>query len=142
MPDRASVGRTVVLTDLLSSAKVDCVLVGGLAVALHGYQRVTVDVDVAMAMDDAKPDRFIAAADAAGLRPTMPLPIGSLRQRALIEQRHRDKGTRGFSPRSPGTVAKVIDVLVRPKLPHAERRRDAGRSMSDRIGFPLCPSTA
>lgn len=34
------------LIDLLSSNKVDFVLVGGLAVALHGYQRVTMDVDV------------------------------------------------------------------------------------------------
>ncbi len=36
----------------LSEAKIDYVLIGGLAVTLHGYQRVTMDVDVVLAMND------------------------------------------------------------------------------------------
>ena len=39
------------LLKMLAEAKVEFVLVGGLAVALHGYQRVTMDVDVVLAMD-------------------------------------------------------------------------------------------
>ncbi len=113
------------LIDLLSSNQVDFVLVGGLAVALHGYQRVTMDVDVVLAMDEANLDRFIAAAEAAGLRPTVPVPIGSLRQPALIDQWHREKGMLAFSLRSPDAVATVIDVLVKPKVPYADLRRDA-----------------
>ena len=46
----------------LSDAKVDYVLVGGLAVSLHGFQRVTMDVDVVLARDDANLSRFIACA--------------------------------------------------------------------------------
>lgn len=113
------------LIELLSANRVDYVLVGGLAVALHGYQRVTMDVDVVLAMDDANLDRFIAAADRAGLRPTMPVPIGSLRQPALIEQWHREKGMLAFSLRGPDAVATVIDVLVRPAVPYADLARDA-----------------
>ncbi len=113
------------LIDLLSANHVDYVLVGGLAVALHGYQRVTMDVDVVLAMDEANLDRFIAAAEAAGLRPTVPVPIASLRQPALIEQWHREKGMLAFSLRGADTVATVIDVLVRPKVPYADLRRDA-----------------
>jgi hypothetical protein len=113
------------LIELLSANRVDYVLVGGLAVALHGYQRVTMDVDVVLAMDDANLDRFIAAADAAGLRPTVPVPIGSLRQPDLIEQWHREKGMLAFSLRGADTVATVIDVLVRPRVPYADLRRDA-----------------
>ncbi len=36
----------------LSDAGIDYVLIGGLAVTLHGYQRVTMDVDVVLSMDD------------------------------------------------------------------------------------------
>ena len=113
------------LIDLLSSNKVDYVLVGGLAVALHGYQRVTMDVDVVLEMNEANLDRFIAAAEAAGLRPTVPVPIGSLRQPALIDQSYREKGMLAFSLRSPDAVATVIDVLVKPRVPYADLRRDA-----------------
>lgn len=113
------------LIELLSANRVDYVLVGGLAVALQGYQRVTMDVDVVLAMDEANLDRFIAAADAAGLRPTVPVPIGSLRQPELIEQWYREKGMLAFSLRTSDTVATVIDVLVRPKVPYADLRRDS-----------------
>jgi hypothetical protein len=36
----------------LSSGKIDYVLVGGLAVTLRGYQRLTMDVDVVLALND------------------------------------------------------------------------------------------
>lgn len=36
------------LLKLLAQAKVDFVLVGGLAVVLHGYSRFTMDVDVVL----------------------------------------------------------------------------------------------
>ena len=37
------------LIKLLADAGIDCVLVGGLPVALQGYQRVTMDIDVVLA---------------------------------------------------------------------------------------------
>jgi hypothetical protein len=113
------------LIKLLSDSNTDYVLVGGLAVAFHGYQRVTMDVDVVLAMDEANLDRFIAAADAAGLRPTVPVPLGSLKQPDLIDQWHSEKGMLAFSLRGPEAMATVIDVLVRPKVAYAELRRDA-----------------
>ncbi|PNG52470.1 MULTISPECIES: hypothetical protein [unclassified Variovorax] len=63
------------LLQSLDDAHVDYVLVGGLAVTLHGYQRVTMDVDVVLAMDSANLARFIACAKAANLHPVIPVPI-------------------------------------------------------------------
>ncbi|MCK7490985.1 MAG: hypothetical protein MZW92_03715 [Comamonadaceae bacterium] len=74
------------LISLLSANKIDYVLVGGLAVALHGYARNTMDVDVVLAMDAANLERFIATAKAAGLGPTLPVPIESLANPGLIDQ--------------------------------------------------------
>ncbi len=113
------------LIAMLSSNKVNYVLVGGLAVALQGYQRVTMDVDIVLAMDDDNLVNFIKLANVAGLRPAIPVPIDSLRQSELIEQWHREKGMIAFSLRTSDAVALVIDVLVRPKVPYAELCRDA-----------------
>ncbi len=52
----------VELLQSLTVAQVDYVLVGGLAVQLHGYQRATFDVDLVLAMNDANLVRFIEVA--------------------------------------------------------------------------------
>jgi len=113
------------LIKLLAEKKIDFVLVGGLAVALQGYQRVTMDVDVVLAMDEGNLDRFVSAARNAGLRPTIPVPIESLARPELIEQWHREKGMLAFSLRGPEAQATVLDVLVKPVVSYADLRRDA-----------------
>ena len=57
------------LMQWLSASKTDYVLVGGLSVALHGYVRNTMDVDVVLAMDEDNLKRFIDSAKAVGLQP-------------------------------------------------------------------------
>lgn len=102
------------LIKLLSDGDVDYVLVGGLAVALQGYARTTMDVDVVLAMNPENLGRFIACADQAGLQPTIPVPIESLTHPELLDQWHREKNMLAFSLRTAEAQATVIDILVRP----------------------------
>lgn len=113
------------LIRLLSDNEVEFVLVGGLAVALQGYPRTTMDVDVVLAMDADNLARFVEGARAAGLRPTIPVELEALRDPALIDRWHREKGMLAFSLRGQEAQATVIDVLVRPKVSFAALRRDA-----------------
>lgn len=113
------------LLKLLTKSEVDFVLVGGLAVALQGYQRVTLDVDVVLAMNEANLQRFIAAAKSAGLRPGIPVSLDALARPELIEQWHREKGMLAFSLRTSEARALTLDVLVKPVVPFAQLRRDA-----------------
>lgn len=109
----------------LSGGNIDYVLVGGLAVALHGYQRVTMDVDVVLALDDENLAKFVDCARNANLKPVLPIPIDSLRDAALIDQWHREKGMLAFALRGPEMMATVIDVLVRPVVSFDELKRNA-----------------
>jgi hypothetical protein len=115
----------------LSGAKIDYVLVGGLAVTLHGYQRLTMDVDVVLALNDANLARFIDCAKSANLKPVLPIPIDSLRDAALIDLWHREKDMLAFALRGPELMATVIDVLVRPVVSFDELKRNA---VTKRIG--------
>ena len=112
------------LIKLLAESKTDYVLVGGLAVALQGYQRVTMDVDVVLAMDATNLERFIASAKAAGLRPVMPVAIESLAQPLLLEQWQRDKGLLAFGLQGSEAQATVLDVLIAPVIPFEDLQRD------------------
>ncbi len=113
------------LLKLLAKSEVDFVLVGGLAVALRGYSRFTVDVDVVLAMEADNLARFIQAAKHAGLRPTIPVPIETLGDPDLIEQWYRKKGMLAFSLRTADTRPLVLDVLVKPVVPYVDLRKQA-----------------
>ena len=125
------------LLQSLGDAHVDYVLVGGLAVTLHGYQRVTMDVDVVLAMDATNLARFIACAKAANLHPVIPVPIDSLARPELLEQWHRDKGMLAFGLREPDMMATVIDVLIKPIVPFEDLRRDALVRKIGRLDVPI-----
>ena len=122
----------------LAESAVDFVLVGGLAVTLHGYQRVTMDVHVVLALNNANLDKFIDNARRENLRPVLPIAIDSLRDAALIDQWHRDKGMLAFALRGPDMMATVIDVLVRPVVSFEQLKRNA---VTKRIG-PLSIAVA
>lgn len=117
--------RTIDLLSALSKAQVRYVLVGGMAVQLHGYFRTTFDVDLVLAMDDENLTRFIGVAKQIGLVPSIPVPIDSLRNAAQIEQWHREKGMLAFALREPQTGGGVVDVLVRPEVPFDQLHKNA-----------------
>ena len=121
----------------LSSGKIDYVLVGGLAVALHGYQRVTMDVDVVLALDDENLAKFVDCAKSANLKPVLPVPIDSLRNAALIDQWHRENGMLAFALRGPNVMATVIDVLVRPVVSFDELKRNAVTKRVGPLSIPV-----
>lgn len=121
----------------LSGAEVDYVLIGGLAVTLHGYQRVTMDVDVVLAMNDTNLAKFIDSAKQAGLKPVLPISIDALRDAALIDQWHREKGMLAFALRGPDMMATVIDVLVRPVVSFEELRRNAVVKRIGTLSIPV-----
>ena len=125
------------LLSALSAARVDYVLVGGLAVTLHGYQRLTMDIDVVLALSDDNLSRFIDCAKEADLRPVIPVPIDSLRNAALIEEWHRTTGMLAFALRSPDMIATVIDVLVRPVVPFETLKANAQVKHVGTLAIPV-----
>ena len=105
------------LLQSLSDDHVQYVLVGGLAVQLHGFLRTTFDIDLVLAMNDANLSRFITVAKRHGLVPVIPVPIDSLRDASQIDRWHREKGMLAFSLREPHAGGGAVDVLVRPDVP-------------------------
>ena len=63
----------------LQEERVDYVVVGGLAINLHGVERATMDVDLVLAMDDANLRRFLGAAKKLKLEPSLPVPTEALK---------------------------------------------------------------
>ena len=109
----------------LTESEVDYVLVGGLAVQLHGYMRSTFDIDLVLAMNDDNLSRFIEVARRSRLVPAIPVPLDSLRDAAQIEHWYRENGMLAFSLRETAVGGLVVDVLVRPEIDFARLRANA-----------------
>jgi hypothetical protein len=92
-------------------------VVGGVAVVLHGHLRFTADLDLAVAFDLGNVELVLGALQRLGYRPRAPVP---LRAFADAEQRAdwvRTKGMTVFSLWSADLPGTEIDLFVEDPLP-------------------------
>ena len=121
----------------LQKYDVQYVVVGGLAVVLHGYARATVDVDLVLALDEANLVRFLKAAQALQLKPSLPVKIEALCDSAQLDEWVREKHMIAFALRSPSTTAPTIDIIVRPKISFADMHAKRVAKTIDGVTVPL-----
>ncbi len=101
----------------LQEEQVDYLVVGGLALNLHGVERATMDVDLVLAMDEGNLRRFLNAAARLKLRPTLPVPLEALCDATQLDDWVRNKHLVAFSLRSESTGTPTVDIVVRPAVP-------------------------
>lgn len=108
----------------LNRHAVEYTLIGGLAVALHGVERNTMDVDIALVFSPENVDRFLLAAQDLQLTPVLPVPIHALRDTETLHDWHEHRHLRAFGLRAPGIAGVTLDVLLFPPVdPRALHRR-------------------
>ena len=112
------------LFSALHRHQVEYALIGGLAVALHGVERNTMDVDIVLALSPDNVDRFLQAAQELGLTPVLPVPIAVLRDTATLRDWHSRSHLQAFALRAPGIAGVTLDVLLFPPIaPQALHQR-------------------
>jgi predicted nucleotidyltransferase len=95
------------------------VLVGGLAVVLHGHLRATGDVDLVVDLGPDQVTRTLAALEAAGFRPYVPVDASEFADPARRAEWMREKGMLVFSLR-PRTGVPMVDLFLEHPLPFDE----------------------
>ncbi len=100
----------------LHEHRVRYLLVDGLAMNLHGVPRMTMDVDIVLALDNPNLDAFMACARKLGLKPQAPVPLESLKDPVQREEWINTKNMIAFSLHSPDPSGATVDVLIRHSL--------------------------
>src|SRR5688572_9637359 len=99
----------------LHARNVRYVLAGGLAMNLHGVPRMTMDVDLVIALDDANVDAFLQCARDLALKPQAPVLLESLKdanqRRSWIEEKHLIVFALVGAPGVP-----TVDILLKHSL--------------------------
>jgi len=122
----------------LHERRVRYLLVGGLAMNLHGVPRMTMDVDLVLAMDDANLDAFLACARALGLKPQAPVPIEALKDPAQRRQWIETKNVIAFALGAPDASGATVDILIHHALDIDAAMAAASTRDVDGVPVRLC----
>lgn len=101
---------------VLEQHKVRYLLVGGLAMNLHGVPRTTMDVDLVVALDSANLQAFLVAVEALRLKPVAPVSLNDLLDPARRQQWLKEKNMLVFALRPPEMQGPTVDVLIDPPV--------------------------
>jgi hypothetical protein len=94
-------------------------VVGGVAVVLHGHPRFTADLDLALALDAPNVDAVLSALEGLGFRPRAPVPLRAFADPEQRSEWERTKGMTVFSLWSADLPGTEVDLFVSEPLPFA-----------------------
>jgi predicted nucleotidyltransferase len=115
--------------------QVEYVLIGGLAVALHGIERNTMDIDVCIVISPNNLRRMIEAAKELKLSPVLPVPLETLSQIDTLRQWHQQRNLQAFALHTPDLAGVTLDLLLFPPVAPADMCQRAVRL--DVSGIPI-----
>lgn len=107
-----------ILTALVD-AKVDFIIGGGVACVLHGVERVTLDVDIAVATNDQNFSKFLDVMQRLGLKPRVPVDPLSLLDEKVLAHIIYEKQALVFSFLDPDRPTRQVDMFLRNDLNHS-----------------------
>jgi hypothetical protein len=96
----------------LNEAAVDYVVVGGLAVILHGYLRATADLDLAIGLSPENAQRGMQALASIGLRPRLPVALQDFADPAKRADWIDNRNMLVFPLWDPANPLRSVDVFI------------------------------
>jgi len=109
----------------LNEAEVRFMVVGGVAVNLHGYARATQDLDLVVELTTDNAVAAVRALGALGYKPQVPADIEEFADREKRRTWIEDKGMKVFSLISDSHRDTTVDIFVTEPFPFDEEYRIA-----------------
>ncbi len=101
------------LFQALNDAGARYVVVGGVATVLHGYARLTVDVDLIVDLEETEALKVIDALSDLGYEPRVPVQARDFADAKVRGSWIREKNMKVFSLWDPRNPMRVVDLFVR-----------------------------
>lgn len=104
----------------LDDAEVRYLVVGGVAVVLHGFVRATADLDLIVDFERANLLRFLELMKSRGYRPKAPVAIEDFADPENRRAWREDKGMKVFTLQHPARAGELLDVFSWEPIPFTE----------------------
>ena len=96
----------------LNKAKVKYVVAGGTAVILHGYKRLTEDLDLIIFLEEENCDKLFRALKSVGYIPKVPVTVEQFKDKEQRKKWQKEKGMIVFSFVQKDPPFNLIDIFV------------------------------
>lgn len=97
----------------LNAAKVRYLVVGGIAVNIHGYQRMTADLDLVIQLNASNVLQAIHALASLGYKPTIPVKAEQFADEAMRKSWIETKNMKVFGMISSRYPETTVDIFVK-----------------------------
>jgi hypothetical protein len=121
----------------LADAEVDYVVVGGLAVVMHGHLRATRDLDLVIGLQPRNCASAMAALGGIGLRPRLPVTLADFADPVKREDWFQNRNMLVFQLWDPGNPERSVDVFVREPIDFSSLLAEAVIKDLDGIAIPV-----
>jgi len=101
------------LCRMLEEAGVRYLVVGGVAVNLHGINRLTHDIDLMLALDSENLGRFVSVAKRYSFKPVVPVKVEDLADAEKVRDWIENKHMLAFGLRPQNPAEPIVDILVK-----------------------------
>ena len=109
----------------LADAGVDYVVVGGLAVILHGYLRATAVLDIVLGLAPGNARRGMQALASIGMQPRLPLGLEDFADAGKRREWRDQRNMQVFPLWDPTNPLRSVDVFVEEPIPFDQLAAEA-----------------
>lgn len=109
----------------LREQQVRYVVVGGIAMVLHGVVRFTADLDLTLDLSHDNLLRFLSCMNELGFKPRLPVQAGEILDPGKRKQWYQERNMRVFTFFHPNSPLSEVDVLLREMIPFSELEKEA-----------------
>jgi hypothetical protein len=96
----------------LNNKQIRYLVIGGVAVNIHGYARATGDLDIVISFAEENLDRFVALMQELGFKPTIPVKIEDLCDPEKVGKWKAEKHMKVFPVFNPENELEHIDIMI------------------------------
>jgi len=113
------------------------VVVGALALNLHGAPRMTADLDIVADLERNNLSRLLETLSELGYRPRLPVDAKELLSSRTREEWKKTKGLMAFTFIHPKIQYQEVDLLLESPVPFEEADRDKAVVTIEAVGIPV-----
>ncbi len=121
----------------LEKRKIRYLVIGGVAVNLHGYSRVTNDLDLMISFEKENIEKFIELVNVLGYTSKAPVDIKDLADPEKRESWKKEKNMQVFSVRNPDNEFEYIDVMIQDYIDFEKAYKNREVYSDDKISVSV-----
>lgn len=108
----------------LNKQRIRYIVVGGMAVNLHGIPRATYDIDLLLCLEDGNLKKFLSLLKRWDFKPRVPVDIMDFANQKKRDDWIKNKNMKAFNLINPDWVIRQIDIIIDSPVTYEEAKNN------------------